>query len=148
MDFSELNNHFLPIIFEKLPYENKTAVPLGDFNSNLLNYDIDTDISGFLDCMYCNSLLLHITSPTCITARCKTLIDNIFSNVYDSTFKFGNLLTTLSDHNAQFLFLGNQIKTTKSTERQYCRDFTAMEKQKKMKLLNNSKHKWGSQPKT
>ena len=119
MDLSELNNHFLPILFEKLSYENKTTVLLGDFNANLLNYDIDRDISDFLDCMYCNSLLPHITSPTCITARSKTLIDNIFSNIYNSTFKSLNLLTTLSDHNAQFFFLENQIKTNKNTERQY-----------------------------
>ena len=55
---------FLPILFEKLFCENKTAILLGDFNANLLNYDIDTDISDFLDHMYCKSLLPHITSPT------------------------------------------------------------------------------------
>ena len=131
MDLSELNNHFLQILFEKLSCENKTTVLLGDFNTNLLNYDIDTDISDFLDFMYYNSLLPYITSPTHITARSKTLIDNIFSNDYDSPFKSGNLLTTLSDHNAQFLFLANQIKTNKNTEKQYYQDFTPMEKQKK-----------------
>ena len=82
----------------------------------------------------CISLLPHIISPTHITARSKTLTGNIFSNAYDSTFKSGNLLTTLSDHNAQFLFLENQIKTNKNAERQYYRDFTAMEKQKKKEI--------------
>ena len=71
MDLSKLNNHLISILFEKLSYENKTTVLLGDFNANLLNCDIDTDISYFLDCMYCNSLLPHITSPTCITAKYK-----------------------------------------------------------------------------
>ena len=118
MDLSELNNLFLPTLFEKLSFQNKTAVPLGEFNVNLLNYDIDRDISDFLDCIYCNSLPLHITSSTRITARSKTLIDNIISNAYDFTFKSVNLLTTLSDHNAEFLFLEDQIKTSKSTERQ------------------------------
>ena len=42
IDLSELNYHFLPILFEKLPHENKTTVLLGYFNANLLNYDIDT----------------------------------------------------------------------------------------------------------
>ena len=51
MDLSERNNHFLPILFERLSYEKKTTVLLGDFNANLLNYDIDTDILDFLDCM-------------------------------------------------------------------------------------------------
>ena len=57
MDLSELNNHLLPILFEKLNYENKTTVLHEDFNANLLNYDTDTDISDFLDCVYCNSHL-------------------------------------------------------------------------------------------
>ena len=57
MDLSELNNHLLPILFENLNYENKTTVLHGDFNANLLNYDTDTDISDFLDCMYYNSHL-------------------------------------------------------------------------------------------
>ena len=119
MDLSELNNHFLSIVFEKLSYENKTTVLLRDFNDNLLNYDTDTDIFDFLNCMYCIALLPHIISPTHITARSKTLTDNTFSNAYNSTFKSGNLLTTLFDHNVQVLFLENQIKTSKYTERQY-----------------------------
>ena len=67
MDLSELYNHFSPILFERLSYGNKTTVLLRDFNANLLNYDIDTDILDFLDYMFCNSLLPHITSPTRIT---------------------------------------------------------------------------------
>ena len=77
--------------------------------------------------MYCNSLLPHITSPTHIIASSKTLIDNIFSNASDSTFKSGNLLTIPSDHNVQFLFPENQTKTQKGNT---IVDFTAMEKQK------------------
>ena len=87
-----------------------------------------THISDFLDCMYFNLLLPHIISPTRITTRSKTLIDNIFSNAYDSTFKSGNLLTTPLDHNALFLFIENQIKSNKNTKRQYYRDFIAMKK--------------------
>ena len=116
MDLSELNNHFLPFRFEKLSYGNKIIVLLGDFNANLINYDSNTDILDFLNCMYCNSLLPHTPSPTRITARSKILTDNIFSSAYDSTFKSGN-----------------QITTSKNTERQYYRDFTGTEN-KKMKL--------------
>ena len=133
MDLFELNNHFIPILFEKLSYENKTTVLLGDFNANLLNYGIDTDISNFLDWnqITFKSLLAQITSSTRITARFKTLIGNIFSNAYDSTFKSGNLLTTFSDHYAQFLFfLKLKLKRTKTQKTQYYQDFTAIEKQK------------------
>ena len=64
MDLSELNYLFLRITFEKLSHENKTMIILGDFDANLSNYNIDKDISNFLDCISCNSLLPHITSPT------------------------------------------------------------------------------------
>ena len=62
MELSTLNNRFLPILFEKLSYENKTMVLLGDFNANLPNYDIDIDISDFLDPKYCNSLHPYLTN--------------------------------------------------------------------------------------
>ena len=73
--------------------------------------------------MYCNSLLPHITSPTRITVIFKTLKDNIFLDDYDFTLKYGNILTNLSDHNTQI-----QIIVNKKTDKQYYRDFTAMEK--------------------
>ena len=47
IDLSE----FLPILFEKLSYENKAIVLCEAFNANLLNYNNDTNISVFLDCM-------------------------------------------------------------------------------------------------
>ena len=73
--------------------------------------------------MYCNSLLPHITSPTRITVIFKTLKDNIFLDDYNFTLKQGNILTNLSDHNTQI-----QIIVNKTTDKQYYRDFTAMEK--------------------
>ena len=88
--------------------------------------------------MYCNSLLPHITSPTCITVIFKTLKDNIFLDDYDFTLKYGNILINLSDHNTQFLFIKNQIIVNKKTDKQYYRDFTAMEK-KEIKLTKNYK---------
>ena len=54
----------------------------------------------------------------------------MLSNACKSAFKSGNLLTSLLDHNARFLFLENQIIINRNTERQYYRDFTAMEKQR------------------
>ena len=73
--------------------------------------------------MYCNPLLPHITSTTRITVIFKTLKDNIFLDDYDFTLKYGNILTNLSDHNTQI-----QIIVNKKTDKQYYRDFTAMEK--------------------
>ena len=107
MDLSELNNPFLPILFQKCSYESKTIVFLEYFNASLLNYDIDTEIFNFLD------IIPHTTSPTHITARSKFLIDNIFSNAYDSTFKSGNLLTLSLTIMLSFFFSKVKLKQTK-----------------------------------
>ena len=58
--------------------------------------------------MYSSLLLPHIFSPTRTTSSSATLIDNIFTNNYNSSFVSGNLVNTLSDHHAQFLIMGNQ----------------------------------------
>ena len=76
MELRKFNCDYLPNLLEKLSLQNKTLVLLGDFNTNLLKYDTDIDISNFLDLMYSSFLLLQIASPTRTTAASATLIDN------------------------------------------------------------------------
>ena len=85
MELSERNNHFN--FLEKLSYENKAKVLLGDFNDSGLNCNLNIDISHLLGHLYCSSVCLHNISPKRITARSKTLIDNMFSNADESTVK-------------------------------------------------------------
>ena len=49
LELSEFNNHFLSVLLEKISKENKMVVLLGDFNADLLKYDHDEEVSGFLD---------------------------------------------------------------------------------------------------
>ena len=49
------------------------------------------------------SLIPQVTSPTRITPRSKTLIDNIFSTDANAETFSDNIETTISDHLAQFL---------------------------------------------
>ena len=67
MELREFNSDCLANLLGKLSLENETLVLLGGFNANLLKYDIDTDISNFLDLMYSSFLLPHIASPTRIS---------------------------------------------------------------------------------
>ena len=83
MEISDFNKYYLSNVIEKLSLENKKIVLLGEFNVDLLNYDSNQDVSDFLDTMHSNLLLSHITSPTRITAKSSTLIDNIFSNFFN-----------------------------------------------------------------
>ena len=112
MELGEFNNDYLPNLLEKLLMKDL----FGDFNANLLKYDIDTDISIFLDLIYSFFLLAHIASPT--------LIDNIFTNICNYPYTSGNLVITLSDHHAQFIIIENQPNLSESKkESPLYRDF-------------------------
>ena len=82
--------------------------------------------------MYSNLLLPHIASPTRVTLSSETLIDNIFSNNDDSSFTSGSLVTTLSDHHAQFLLMEFQNKQMDNKKIQIFRDFSKIENNKKL----------------
>ena len=80
MELSEFNNHYISNLPDNLLAENKTTALLGDFIVDLLKYDKDCNVSDFLDTMYSNLLLPHMTTPIYVTINSETLIDNIFSN--------------------------------------------------------------------
>ena len=105
MELSEFNNSFLTNLLEKISFEKKIIALLGDFNANLMHYDLDRDVSDFLDLMYSNTLLPQITTPSCITSKSATLIDSMFVNEYDPTFLSRNLTISLSDHLAQYFIM-------------------------------------------
>ena len=77
MDVLDLNHHFNQML-EKVSKEQKQIVLLGDFNINLLNYDIHQPTNDFLDSLGSNSIIPYILKPTRLTRYLETLIDNIF----------------------------------------------------------------------
>ena len=93
---------------------------MGDFNIDLLKYDMHGESSDFLDAMYASFLLPYINTPSRViphSTHSKTLIDNIFSNMIEDSSVSGNLVTTISDHYGQFLLmknLNNKKKITKT----------------------------------
>ena len=110
----EFNNYYLANLLAKLSLGIKTLVLLGDFNADLLKYDIDTYVLNFLDLIYSSFLLPLDTSPNCTTAASISLIDNIFTNNCNSPNTFGNLVITLCDHHAQFLIMENQTNLSEN----------------------------------
>ena len=87
MELGQFNIHHLTNLLEKLSLEIKTLVLLGDFNANLLKYDIDTDISNFLDLMYLSFLFPHIASPIRTMTAWGTLADNMLTNNSNSPYQ-------------------------------------------------------------
>ena len=70
---------FLQPLLDKLSYENKNVILLGNFIIDLLHYELHIQTREFLDKIYFRSLTPHITIPTRITPHSRTLIDNIFT---------------------------------------------------------------------
>ena len=78
MELSVFNVFFTYLCKKLLRETNRVIVLMGDFNVDLLKYEDDANTAVFLDKIYSTSLILQITSPTKITPRPKTLMDNIF----------------------------------------------------------------------
>ena len=99
---------------------------MGNFNVGLLKYTTDTSTAQFLDQMYSSSLLPQITPPNHISTKSKTLIDNIFSTDSPKEPILGNIITSISDHLAQFLLF--PIEKTKDTKKKeiYKRNFKSL----------------------
>ena len=117
MDAYKFNEHYLSILNKNLLLEkNKEIILMGDFNINLLRYNEDHNSTDFLEQIYSCSLIPRITSPARLIPRSKTHINNILSTDTANEVIAGNILTTLSDHLAQFLLF--PIKRKKQNLRQ------------------------------
>ena len=107
MHLKEFNDLFLKSLTERLTKENnKEVILMGDFNIDLIKSNSNANASEFLDVIYSSNLLPHITSPTRLTSRSHTLIDNIFSNINEECTS-DNIINTISDHLGQFLITPN-----------------------------------------
>ena len=72
MNINEFNDDNLNELLDKLSNENKTVFLLGDFNINLLNYDIHPPANEFLDSLSSHYFLPHILQLTRVTTNSKT----------------------------------------------------------------------------
>ena len=95
MNTSDFIETKLTHIVDKLAKEkNKKVYIAGDFNFDLLKYSNHAD---FYDKMTANLLVPLIIVPTKINSKNDTLIDNIFSNQFNSETLSGNLTVNFSD---------------------------------------------------
>ena len=125
----EFNDLLLKSLTERLTKENnKEVILLGDFNIDLINSNSNDNASEFLDVIYSSNLLPHITSPTQLTSRSHTLIDNIFSNINEECTS-GNIINTISDHLGQFLIIPNCSYSYNSKKEIFQRNFKNFKEQ-------------------
>ena len=109
MDFTDFNCNYLNKLLENISKEQKSIFLLGDFNVKLLNYNEHNQTNEFLDSLASNSFIPLILQPTRITSHSNTLMDNIFSDVFNPDIVSGDLTATISDHLPQFAIIPNMV---------------------------------------
>ena len=82
----------------KLKCENCKLYITGDFNIDILKHLSNSDAAKFVSINSSYGLIPLIKSPTRITANTASLIDNIFTNVINSTLDSGSFCVDISDH--------------------------------------------------
>ena len=122
MQQSQFNDEYLKPLPEKVISENKVIL-LGDFHIDLLKCDSNKNVSDFLGIIHFTNLLPNITSPTRLKSCSQNLIDNIFSSVINDGCIAGNLISPISDHQAQFLIIPNYTTTQNSKKDIYKQNF-------------------------
>ena len=123
MNPTECTEIYFSELFQKFSKDDKTIMLMGDFNIVLLKYNRNTDSASFLDSLHTNFLLPYISTPSRVTPHSRTLIDNIFSNNIEDGLISGKIITTISDHCAQFLLMKNMKIKQKETTDIYSHEF-------------------------
>ena len=109
MDLTDFNCNYLNKLLENISKEQKSIFLLGDFNVNLLNYNEHNQTNEFLVFLASNSFIPLILQPTRVTSHSYTLIDNIFSDIFDPDIVSGSLTATISDRLPQFAIIPNMF---------------------------------------
>ena len=99
---------------------------MGDFSSDLLNYETHTRTNDFVNSMVSHCLIPYILQPTRKTVHLATIID-IFSNVTDYETTSGNILNQVSDHYSQFLIL-KEVPAIHKDSAYYTYDYSNFDK--------------------
>ena len=107
MDLTDFNSNYVNSLLEKISKEQKSVFLLGDFNINLMIYNVHKPTNEVSDSPSSNSFLPYILLPTRITSHSKTLIDSIFTNVTLPDSISGNITAFISNHLPQFLIVPN-----------------------------------------
>ena len=95
-------DNFLADILHKIGQSKKTCAIMGDFNVDLLKIDNHDESNLFYNVLTANGFRPLVLQPTRVIKSSATLIDNIFLNDCVVKSKGGNVVSSISDHFAQF----------------------------------------------
>ena len=139
LQISDFKSDFISPLLLKLQKESsKRIFLLGDFNIDLLKYELSDSINNFIDTLSSNFLLPHILLPTRIS-KVSTLIDNIFSkSISLEEIESGNVTSTFSGHLPQFIFLKDLFSKIPAVKSLIGHDWRKFERYKFISDLNQT----------
>ena len=97
-DLGLFNNYISSVLSVIDKGNNKLAFILGDFNLDLLKFNVHAPTGEFINTMMSHSYFPLITYPTRISDSSATLIDNIFVNTNKFPCKSAIIYNDISDH--------------------------------------------------
>ena len=114
----------------------KHSIIKGDFNVDLIKFDLNDNTNEYLNTVLKNSFIPTILLPTRVTSHACTLIDHIYYLSRNNRMQIasGNLMTDMSDHFANFIILHSNIKS-KETDRPMIRIYSEQNKHTFLNLL-------------
>ena len=122
---------YMQNILEQIKKENKLVVIAGDFNLNLLKHNIDDKIKEFLNLMLSNYYQPTITQPTRFSNENRpSLVDNIFINSIEHDTYSGNIISKITDHLPNFMFINNGNQNLMQRPSIMVREFKNFDKDK------------------
>ena len=90
----------------------------GDFNIDLLKVNQKHHYNAFYENLVTAGYLPRITLPTQITDHCATLLDNIFTNVFEEHTP-GVMVNSISDHQMIYTYKNVEIQHARSCTNRY-----------------------------
>ena len=138
MNYIDDFNHCMEKTLSKINNENKEVYLTGDFNIDLLKYDIVPKYQVFFNLMASNGYLPQITMPTRVTDTTMSIIDNIYTNTFTEDIFSGNIIIQIADHLLQFISVNKKHKINHIKSTYYKRDYKKFNEQDFMNdLLTN-----------
>ena len=112
-------NELFDCVLQKLDrHRDKQILLVGDFNSDLIQYECDTAGQALVDTTSNRGFIQVISRPTRITDHSATLIDHIYTNKIENLVSASILTIDLSDHLATYaiISLDGDIKFNKMNQ--------------------------------
>lgn len=128
---------YFDTVLTKINKEKKTCYIAGDFNIDLIKFDVHTPTTDFVNCIFSHAFMPTVNKPTRVTEYTATLIDNIITNVNLSNSLSAIIYADVSEHFPVFLQTALTIEPIAKPQFVYRRNFSDIAKNRFLDMLQH-----------